>query len=53
MPYFKSSAIERAEYDESKRVLQLWFVRSGGPYSYYGVPMQIFLGLCTAASKGE
>lgn len=52
MPYFNSTAINRAEYDELNQTLHLWFVDSGGPYSYYGVPKWVFDGLCNAASKG-
>jgi len=52
VPYFNSTAISRAEYDEPTQVLQLWFVDSGGPYSYYRVPKWIFDGLCQARSKG-
>lgn len=49
---FNSTAIRRAEYDPTSAVLQIWFVDSGGPYSYYGVPEAVFLGLCGASSKG-
>lgn len=52
MPTFISSAIRRAEYDPSSKVLQIWFAESGGPYDYYGVPQHIFEGLCKAGSKG-
>lgn len=53
MPFFySSSAIRRAEYNAAATVLELWFVESGGPYSYYGVPQSVFDGLCLAASKG-
>ncbi|MEP9372563.1 KTSC domain-containing protein [Mesorhizobium sp. KR1-2] len=52
MPVFNSTAIRRAEYDSSTGVLQLWFTESGGPYNYYGVPPQVFDGLCRASSKG-
>ncbi|WP_350057041.1 KTSC domain-containing protein [Pelagibacterium sp.] len=53
MPHFNSSAISRAEYNEQTRTLTLWFVQSGGPYDYYGVPRHIFDGLCHATSKGS
>lgn len=53
MPMFNSTAIRRAEYDAATAILQIWFVESGGPYSYYGVPKAIFLGLCGSASKGS
>ncbi|MFD1279872.1 KTSC domain-containing protein [Methylobacterium goesingense] len=52
MPFFNSSAIQRAEYDAPSSTLQIWFVESGGPYNYYSVPESIFIGLCNAASKG-
>lgn len=52
MPVFNSTAIRRAEYDPVSKVLQLWFAESGGPYDYYGVPQQVFDGLCHASSKG-
>ena len=52
MPYFSSSAIRRAEYDESSKTLSVWFVPSGGPYYYYGVPSSVFAGLLNASSKG-
>lgn len=53
MPHFNSTAISRAEYDPNTMVLQLWFVETGGPYSYYRVPQRIYDGLCTATSKGS
>lgn len=52
MPYFNSSAISRAEYDEVRFVLTIWFVESGGPYSFDNVPVDVFEGLCNASSKG-
>jgi hypothetical protein len=52
MPTFNSSAIRAAEYDEQTSVLKIWFVESGGHYSYYGVPLQIYEGLCRSSSKG-
>ncbi|WP_425602855.1 KTSC domain-containing protein [Hoeflea algicola] len=52
MPRFNSTAIAAAEYNASTRILQIWFVESGGPYSYYGVPAAIFEGLCNSRSKG-
>lgn len=53
MPTFNSSAIRRAEYDAQNSVLQIWFVDSGGPYNYYGVPQEVYDGLCQASSKGS
>ena len=52
MPTFNSTAIRRAEYDPPSLVLELWFVESGGPYSYYGVPQHVYDGLLRASSKG-
>lgn len=53
MPLFASSAISRAEYNSLNGILQIWFVESGGPYDYFGVPPSIFDGLCRAPSKGS
>ena len=53
MPYFRSTAIKRAEYDEDTRTLTLYFVETGGPYHYRNVPENIFDGLCKARSKGR
>ena len=53
MPNFNSSAINRAEYDQKTLVLTIWFVESGGPYSYDNVPPEVFEGLCNAYSKGR
>ncbi len=50
--FYSSSAIRRAEYNPATAVLQIWFVESGGPYDYYGVPQYVFDGLCRATSKG-
>ena len=52
MPYLRSSAIRRAEYNDVTRTLTLWFVDSGGPYYYYNVPRNIFDGLLSARSPG-
>lgn len=52
MPYFRSTAISRAEYNSQTGTLTIWFVESGGPYDYYRVPPHIFDGLCNARSKG-
>lgn len=53
MPYFRSTAIERAEYDAETATLWLWFVDSGGPYAYRAVPGEVFEALCEAASQGR
>lgn len=52
MVYFNSSAIDRAEYNEASHVLTIWFVESGGPYDYYGVPKWVWEGLLRAPSAG-
>lgn len=53
MPYFSSTAIERAEYDPDSRVLSLWFRDSGGPYDHRDVDEEIFEDLCAAPSQGR
>ena len=53
MPTFQSTAIERAEYDNQRAVLSLWFTGSGGSYDYFLVPARVFDGLCRALSKGS
>jgi hypothetical protein len=53
MPFFNSTAIARAEYGASTRQLQIWFRGGRGPYTYFGVPEQIYVGLLTAPSKGR
>lgn len=53
MPYFRSRAILRAEYDADTPTLWLWFVESGGPYAYHAVPEDVFDALCQAASQGR
>lgn len=50
---FVSNAIHRAEYDDNTSTLHLWFVQTGGPYSYYRVPPHVYAGLCKASSKGS
>ncbi len=52
MPFVRSSAIRRAEYDEATSTLSIWFVESGGPYDYYHVPKAVYLGLLIAGSVG-
>lgn len=52
MPYFNSTAIRRAEYDENTSTLSIWFTESGGPYYYYRVPASVYQGLLSASSKG-
>lgn len=50
MPYLNSSAINRVEYSGGH--MQIWFVDSGGPYSFCNVPKSIYVGLTRAASAG-
>lgn len=52
MPFFESTAIERAEYDADSRTLRVWFTHGGEPYDYREVPPEVYAGLCSAASKG-
>lgn len=42
----------RVEYDEMARRLDIWFT-STGQYSYYGVPLAMYLGLLNSPSKGR
>lgn len=51
MPYFNSSAIKRAEYDQASQRLTIWFP-DGNPYTYCRVPENIWEGLLRASSKG-
>ena len=52
MPYVNSSAVSRIEFDAGTGTMKIWFVESGGPYSYYGVPEQIYRAFLLASSKG-
>ncbi|WP_423228379.1 KTSC domain-containing protein [Rhizobium tumorigenes] len=53
MPLLRSSALARVEYNSGSRTLAIWFVESGGPYDYYGVPEIVYLGLLRASSPGS
>lgn len=53
MPYVHSTAISRIEYNPKTMVLSIWFVGSGGPYDYYGVPPHIYEAFLHAPSKGQ
>ncbi len=53
VPHLRSSAISRVEYNPSARILSIWFVDSGGPYDYHGVPAHIYEGLLSASSAGS
>lgn len=52
MPAVSSSAMHRVEYDEPSQRLDIWFT-STGRYTYYGVPLAIYLGLINSSSKGR
>ncbi len=51
MPFVTSSAVSRIEF--AADIMQIWFVGSGGPYSYYGVPEQVYCAFLVAQSKGR
>ena len=53
MPYFHSTAIYRAEYNQATATLSIWFTSNDGPYDYYGVPQFHFDRLCSARSVGQ
>ncbi|WP_313595263.1 KTSC domain-containing protein [Rhizobium sp. AN5] len=52
MPYLRSSAISRVEYNDATSTMSIWFVESGGPYDYYRVPERVYLGIIKASSAG-
>ncbi|MBL8570498.1 MAG: KTSC domain-containing protein [Phreatobacter sp.] len=52
MPFLKSTAVARAEYDYATSTLSIWFRESGGPYDYYRVPESVYVGLINARSAG-
>jgi hypothetical protein len=47
----RSSAVERAQYDDEERTLSIWF-RGGRRYIYSGVEREVYDRLCTAPSAG-
>lgn len=47
-----SSDIAAVDYNEVDHILYLHF-HSGGRYKYFNVPVAIFHGLLSAASKGK
>ena len=51
MPSVNSSAISYVEYDWNSARLYITF-RSGGTYTFYHVPGDIYEGLVNAASPG-
>jgi len=52
MTTLNSSAIQAAGYDPSLQEMTIQFT-SGGTYTFYRVPEEIFHGLITAASPGS
>jgi len=52
MQRLRSSAISAVDYNPASSTLRIWFVQSGGPYDYYGVPQSIYEGLLRARSAG-
>jgi lysyl-tRNA synthetase class 2 len=49
---FRSSAIDRAAYDDEDRTLDLWYA-GGDRYRYFDVPMDAYRALREASSAGE
>ena len=52
MPLVQSSMMTRVEYDEEAREFDITFT-SGKTYRYLDVPLEIYVGLLDAESKGE
>ena len=52
MIHLNSSAIRAADYDSASRRMYLWFTNNG-PYTFFGVPENIFRGLISASSAGS
>ena len=52
MPALVSSAIRQVEYDWNQNLMQITF-HSGGPYTFYHVPPEIYLALINAPSAGH
>ncbi len=52
MPFLRSSAISRVEYNKATATMSIWFVQSGGPYDYYRVPEAVYEGILRARSAG-
>lgn len=51
VPYVVSSAVSRIEF--ASGTMDVWFVESGGPYTYFGVPEQVYRAFLAASSKGR
>lgn len=52
MQYVSSSAISAVGYDERTKRMTIVFT-NGRAYDFCGVPHYVYLGLMTAASKGQ
>jgi hypothetical protein len=52
MTALASSAIAAADYDPRSRTLHITF-RSGGTYTFHGVPADIYRGLVMSSSPGS
>lgn len=53
MPTLNSTAIHRVEYDPNSGNLEVWFHKSGDPYTYFRVPAAVYQGLLNANSHGR
>lgn len=47
-----SSAIRDVDYDHDSQQMRIWFT-SGGPYTFYGVPYQVYADFISASSMGQ
>lgn len=52
MHYLDSTAVSAASYNAQSGTMTLWFTSGGQGYDYYRVPLHVFEGLLSAASKG-
>ena len=50
--YSNSSNIDKTSYDEEKKTMYIKF-KSGGSYTYEGVPLEIYNGMQTSPSAGR
>jgi len=51
-PFMNSSAIADVAYESASGTLHITF-RSGGTYTFHGVPHSVYRGLITASSPGS
>ncbi len=47
-----SSAIHLVHYDSDTGLLQIWFPKNG-PYPFYRVPYDVYVGLINSSSPGS